>query len=253
MACFSDVSMLCRNQRTDDPDVLGKRSKAVDRFWRLVRLTPLTLVAIGSGVASLIQAIHGLVEVDDHSAQEQRDRAGGALQDLVVNMNQSLSAPGLCHIIQNAVHSCTGAVEHFSSTWFDQAKNVCNLLRRKNSKQRLIETCFKHPLVCHQRHLIDAFSHTTHRDCWGCLLEPAAGLRALETPFREAWNAQFFQSFSTSARPVPHQSRHHRRCHLFPRLLFLFVDGARVAAVAAPAFNWLRSCSCHASKAAVRQ
>ena len=80
------------------------------------------------------------LELGDHSAQEPRDRAGGALPDLVVNMNHSVFAPGLCHIIQNAVLPYIDAMDHFSSTWFDQAKNVCNLLWRKYSKQRLIET-----------------------------------------------------------------------------------------------------------------
>ena len=54
------------------------------------------------------------LKLDDRSAQEPRDRAGTARPDLVVNMNQSSFAPGLCHIIQVAVRSRTDAMEHFS-------------------------------------------------------------------------------------------------------------------------------------------
>ena len=85
-------------------------------------------------------------------------------------MNQSLSAPGLCHIVQNAVHSCTDPTEHFSSTWIEWAKNMCILLRRKYSNPRLIETWFKDPPVCHHKHWIVAFTHGDA--CWNWIYDP---------------------------------------------------------------------------------
>ena len=58
----------------------------------------------GDPVDDELVAVVQDLELGDHSASEPRDRASGALLDLVVNMNPPLSALGLCHTIQNSVH-----------------------------------------------------------------------------------------------------------------------------------------------------
>ena len=103
--------------------------------------------------------------------QQEHDLAPGPdLGDLHaaarINFSGAVGIPGMCHIIHNSTVDLGRAMNQFSEV-VSQMQHLSRFLRKKDSKQRLLETCFSSRVGRHLQKPILAFTAKLHTGRWG--------------------------------------------------------------------------------------
>ena len=110
---------------------------------------------------------------------------------LFVDMSRSLPVCGVLHVVHNATNGLWAALSHFT-TFSDELKSVCDLLRRRWSKDRLLQTCFCSPEAAEHTDAIQSFSGQVYSKRWGTLAHAVEALLPLERALRCFWDARTF-------------------------------------------------------------
>ena len=77
-------------------------------------------------------------------------------EDLRIDFTASIFVAGILHIISNLTKDLNKSLHHFK-TWVDQLKDVCKLLKRRWSRDRLKESCLSSGRLLYGKHLFDGF------------------------------------------------------------------------------------------------
>ena len=97
----------------------------------------------------------------------------------------------LQHIISNSTLAMGNGMQGWSG-WLKSLKAMCNLLRRRYSRQRLQATCFSVEPSSLQWPLFEGFSGHIQDGRWGSIAEASLVFLPLETPLRAAWDIDKF-------------------------------------------------------------
>ena len=107
--------------------------------------------------------------------QEEHDWAPGpdigeAHAAAMVDLTSSVSIPGMLHIVHNSTNDLGKSMRQFE-TVVNQMQHVSKLLRRRDSKQRLLETYFADNVGRHLHAPINSFTAKIHTGRWGSVSE----------------------------------------------------------------------------------
>lgn len=128
--------------------------------------------------------------------------AHDAAQDLVVDTTGWMPVPGLYHAVHNSVAELAQSMK-FYSPFCKQLKAVCDLARRKFSRQRLLETCFSEAPASYSRHLFEGFSSAVYEGRWGTVADAVTAVGPLRVAFQH-WNVSLFNR----GKPIGHEGGH---------------------------------------------
>ena len=128
------------------------------------------------------QSEHDLAPGPDNVAQH---------ENAVIDLTGSVSIAGLLHIAHNSTNDLAKSMEQFD-TVVAQMQAVSRLLRKKDSKARLLESCFSDPVGLHLRSDLRSFSAKVHTGRWGTIAECIDQLLLVELALRFGWDIQKF-------------------------------------------------------------
>jgi len=106
---------------------------------------------------------------------------------LRVDLSGSVPVAGLLHIIHNSSSGLEAVMQTYTET-VDKVGLVCNLLRKRDSKMRLLSTCFVDGVARHMRQGLEQFSSHVHSERWGTVARAATDLVAVEHSLRFGWD-----------------------------------------------------------------
>ena len=76
--------------------------------------------------------------------------------------------------------------------WIVQLTHVCRLLKRRWSRQRLLETCFAHEPRLHFRNWFHSFKADVYEGRWGSIVQAVGQLLPLMRALRNGWSLRRF-------------------------------------------------------------
>eukprot|EP00959_Pyramimonas_sp_CCMP1952_P388978 8150090-Pyramimonas_sp.AAC.1 len=89
-----------------------------------------------------------------------------------------MSIPGLYHAVHNSVGELSSAMQLYAP-FCRKLKAVCDLVRRKFSRQRLFETCFAEAPASYYQHLFEGFTASVYEGRWGTVADAVAAVGPL--------------------------------------------------------------------------
>lgn len=189
---------------------------------------------------------------EEHSARHSEH------DELRVLTDFSLHIPGLQHILSNATDAMGASMLSWQA-WLPKLKAVCDLLRRRYSRDRLKNTCFVNEPASLQWPLFEGFSAHVVQGRWGSIAEAVTMLLPLETALRYAWDIERF-NYGRSTNDLP-QPPAEESCRMDLGLLndaitgeffwaYTFMVYSLVDTVS-HSTHWVMGCPCHSSRAAV--
>ena len=104
------------------------------------------------------------------------------------DVESSIGIPGLLHTIHNAARVLTSVMEGFEDV-LSKMKRVANLVTGKETRQRLIATCFNDAVGAALARDFAGFSQKPWEDRWGTISSCVLALLPLEAALRSRWNA----------------------------------------------------------------
>ena len=110
-----------------------------------------------------------------------------------VDFSKAIAIAGLLHIIHNS-SSDLGKSMSCWDTVIQQLQHVSRLLRRRESKTRLMESCFNDPIGKHFHAEIKAFQCKLHTGRWGSVAACILGVLGLETVLQYGWDASKYKN-----------------------------------------------------------
>ena len=110
---------------------------------------------------------------------------------LAVDLPRSLPVNGLLHVIHNATDGLRRSLPHLD-TFSTDLKAVTDLLRRRWSKYRLLQTCFATPAAVEHEEGVRAFKAQVYKGRWGTLAHAVEALAPLEDALRCFWDRRRF-------------------------------------------------------------
>ena len=125
---------------------------------------------------------------DDMEDLQERMAAIEELENPPVSMQSVLSVCGLLHIIHNAGNSLLGACPQFDEC-VDGLSEVCDLIRRPTTCQRLCEKCFNTPIGQQFHKQLKAFNGQVYRERWGTVAYAVGQLLLLKACLVRFWDA----------------------------------------------------------------
>ena len=108
-----------------------------------------------------------------------------------VDLSQSVGIAGLLHIVHNSCKDFTAGMQHFD-TVVQQLQHVSKLLRKKDTRERLLESCFNDATGRLLRGTIRKFHAKLHVGRWGSLAECVRQMVQVETVLRWGWNLESY-------------------------------------------------------------
>ena len=96
---------------------------------------------------------------------------------------------GLLHAISNSTQDLGRAMPDFEE-FATKTSSLCNLLRRRMTKQRLLATCFADPPASAWAQQVQSFDASCVQHRWGSLLAAAQELRGVRDGLRFVWDLQ---------------------------------------------------------------
>ena len=104
-----------------------------------------------------------------------------------IDMSGSVGVPGMLHIIHNSTVDFGHSMPRFSEV-VNQLQHLCKFLRKRDTKQRLLESCFQDPVGRHLQAELKAFSAKLHTGRWGSIAECVRQVLEVETSLRFGWD-----------------------------------------------------------------
>ena len=112
--------------------------------------------------------------------------------ELVVDVTSSLEVDDLLHCIHNATKGLSSSMTCFDRV-VQQCKKVADMIRRKDSKDRLIETCFSTGMARGFIPELRKFKSQVHEERWGTVADCITHLLRLKPALRYGWNLASYQ------------------------------------------------------------
>ena len=117
------------------------------------------------------------------------DHPGGADEEAFVNCEGSVAIPGVLHILHNCFAGLGDSMQEFA-TVVESLKQVANLLRQPETKERLLSTCFSDPIGQGLSPDIKAFSGHVYEERWGHVSDCALQMVGCEKALRHMWSLE---------------------------------------------------------------
>ena len=144
---------------------------------------------------------HFQAQVAGELVGDELPQAAAPPAPVVVDMREGLHFPTLLHIVHNALTDLAKVLEHWSP-FLANLTELCNLVRGKHSRDRLLETWFAEPPHVHVRYLYDNFDGHVYTGRWNTTEHAIIRVRSLEPSLRHAWSKQKY-TFGKRAVPEP--------------------------------------------------
>lgn len=202
--------------------------------------------------------VHQLFPFIDFSRHEEHrfgpERADWDNVDLVpapnVGFADTISIPGLLHIVHNASNEVLGSMPVVSES-IDRLAHVATLLRESATCTRLCETCFGTPVGKHHHAELLGFSGSVYRARWGTVAWCVSQVLGLERILRWGWSKEAYLSATSFANvgPVSAETKVHIEqidqalCDDFWWSSLRVLDA--IYGVVRTSFIWAESCPCH--------
>ena len=173
----------------------------------------------------------------------------------VVDVTGSLEVDDLLHCIHNATKGLSAAMKSFDDV-VGQCKKVADLLRKKESKDRLIETCFSQGLARGFASEIKQFKSHVHEDRWGTVAECIPNLLRLKAALRYGWDLRAFRGYDPAVVQEPAEAQNDEEefgarvsavnAAIESEFFWGFLCGVeQIAKALEQCIAWAESCSCH--------
>ena len=107
--------------------------------------------------------------------------------DPLLDLSKSLGVSGMLHIIHNSSKDLGRGMQSYDDT-LRRMTHVCNLVRRKTTRERLLERCFGHGNAVALRGPILRFDGKIHKERWGTIAHAVDELLRVEVSLRHAWS-----------------------------------------------------------------
>ena len=176
-----------------------------------------------------------------------------------VGLDHSLEGPDLMHIIHNITNNLDDIMDCYSPT-LSTLKALCSLLAGRETKQQLIETCFREGPAAMYQDELQSFTAVPHDKRWNTIAAAIEHTHALEAPLRQHWSLHQFLGRSNDAEvPEPRPADGPSDGEPLGVNLRAVDQGIssdffwgsitvllQIAQVQAEAVVWVNSCPCHA-------
>ena len=178
---------------------------------------------------------------DDFMFAPRADGAGVA----ELGLTGSVSIAGLLHIIHNSSLDLSSAMPSYKDT-VHELKHVSNLVRRRDTKQRLLLRCFNSPPACYRKRGIETFKGKCYEDRWATVASCSIDLLGVEDRLRSAWDVRRYghveeQEGATDGANVQLVDEAMNDDYFWAMLrVFNFI-----ASMLMQMWSWAESCSCH--------
>ena len=172
--------------------------------------------------------------------------------DQEIDFTGSLDIPGLIHVLHNAGRGLETALKTYPEASHRLSK-LCNILRRKESKERLHETCFLDPVaeVLWQKSL-KHFSQECYSERWG---KVAGAIMAMDDDLfivlDHSWDLAKYTGGSGKHVEQTVEEEHVSRLDLVDATLrdkfwaSYWMMLRHIALVLLVMLEWVEGCSCH--------
>ena len=108
-----------------------------------------------------------------------------------LDITGSLDVPGLHHLIDNATDGLSDAMPNYDES-IKRARNVCKLVRKKNTQPKLLQRCFSHDIGPQLQPALKRFKGHIHQGRWGIVAFCISELRKAEFALRWGWDKNAF-------------------------------------------------------------
>lgn len=138
-------------------------------------------------------------------------------------------------------------VLEFGEEFVQGLTNICDLISRPWSKQRLQMTCFRDPPASLQWQGFQEFHATVYRGRWASITDASEKLRPLETALRFAWDPNSYGSLQVAGQEaLQRRSVHAADFPINSEYWWRYLDmWLTLAGVVQHGLRWAESCPCH--------
>ena len=105
------------------------------------------------------------------------------VSDPTLDLSKSITVAGTLHIIHNSTKNIGKNMKTYDDTVSDMS-HVANLVRRKATQGRLLETCFSYGVAVHFKADIMKFDGKVNEERWGTIAHCVLALLAIEVALR---------------------------------------------------------------------
>ena len=123
---------------------------------------------------------------DDVFENARRDRDND-----ILNVGHILETPPSHHITDTATTGLAEVMPHWKDSTFT-SQQICKIIRKRNHKNRLLETCFTDGLAMHFQGAITRFRGWIHLKRWATIAFSIPEIRRIERPMRLFWSKEKF-------------------------------------------------------------
>ena len=173
----------------------------------------------------------------------------GATADCSVSSEDFLDVPPLNHILDNATKGLNAVLEDFERRVF-LAKQLCRLIRRRDSRVKLLERCFGCQLGLRFHKTLKGFSGAVFDGRWATLAFSVAELKKVERIIRWGWNRHAYshgldEKDADSEESLTKLARDADEAITSVAFWAWLSMIEWVCAVLRKGTDWVESCSCH--------
>ena len=175
-----------------------------------------------------------------------------AVQPLMADVTSSVVVPGLLHIIHNASGDMVNSMASYADVVV-KLKKVAQLIGSKESKDRLMQTCFNTPVGRALAGQFKSFSSFVYEERWGTVSACVLKMVPLESAVRHGWSLTQYMAGFSDHRPIvldndgPHNARLDiveeaiSSAYFWAYLRMLEKGSSLIMKL----LSWAEGCSCH--------
>ena len=174
-------------------------------------------------------------------------------QDAVeLSLEGSVGIAGCLHIIHNSSSDLESAMGSYKDV-VKKLRHVANLVRRRDTKERLLETCFSRAPAKYLTKDIQRFRAKVYTDRWGEVAHCALEMRKIERALRLGWNKDLYGQGHQERQDEDVDAKNSTGCKVEVvdeaiRSEFwwgMLVVFSNIAKMLLMLFDWSESCVCH--------
>ena len=170
--------------------------------------------------------------------------------DNILDLTHSVAIPGMLHVVHNSTKDLEKSMRTYKQTVY-RMQHVCNMVRRKATKERLVATCFSEgPAACLKRD-IEKFNGHVHKERWGTIADCALKMLRIERALCNGWSLEAYGRARRGIEIAGGDEAWQSEVEVVDEAINdpLFWDALRVLTLLAKlvieSIVWSESCSCH--------
>ena len=180
----------------------------------------------------------------------------GRAAEATADVTTSLEVDDILHCIHNATKGLSSAMTHFSQI-VSQCKHVADIVRKKDSKDRLIETCFARGVARGFVPELREFKSYVHEERCGTVSDVVTHLLGIQSALRYGWDLAAYQLTKAAAEQdaavanPEEEDGYGVRVHsvnaaIQSDFFWAYLQGVRLLACALETcLAWAEPCPCH--------